>query len=188
MSSQAVVEKLNPRQQQTVERLLDAGAEELREAGLEAITIRTVAVRAGVSSATAYTYFTSKDHLFAQLFLRHLLTHPTPAGRQADAVERLSNLTRVMAEDLADAPHLAAAATRALLGTDPAVERLRIRIGNEYLARFRQALGQTYDEAVLDTILTTFLGAMLQTGMGLSTYSQMADRLDASIAVILKGH
>ena len=29
-----------------------------------------VAARAGVSPATAYTYFASKDHLFAELFWR----------------------------------------------------------------------------------------------------------------------
>ena len=51
--------------------------QELRAVGPEALTIRTVAGRAGVSPATAYTYFGSKNHLFAELFWRKvLLEHP----------------------------------------------------------------------------------------------------------------
>jgi len=114
------VTALNPRQQRTVDRLLDAGEVELREAGLDAVTVRTVAARAGVSSATAYTYLASKDHLFALMFLRHLqASAPEITGDRP--VTRVQSLTRALAADLASSPELAAAATRALLGTDPAV-------------------------------------------------------------------
>ena len=51
-----------------------------------------------------------------------------------------------------------------------------------WLERFRDALGDAADEPVLDTLLLAFFGAMLQTGMGLSSYPQMADRLDDAIA------
>ena len=188
---------LPPRQQRTVDRLLDATQAELHEVGLDALTVRTVAQRAGVSAATAYTYFTSRDHLFAQLFLRHLLGNPVPeateaegagAGGTRDVVRRLTALTRAMATDLAEAPELAAAATRALLGTDPAVQRLRLAIGTEYVRRFRRALGQRADEGLLETLVLTYLGALLQAGMGGATYLQMADQLDRAIAVIMRGH
>jgi AcrR family transcriptional regulator len=182
-------QRLNPRQLRTVDRLVKAGAAELRAVGVDGLTIRTVAVRAGVSSATAYTYFTSKDHLFAEIYWRHLKVQPAQVTEPgADVVARLSALTRAMATMPADAPELAAAATRALLGTDPAVERLRLRIGNEYLRRFRAALGPEASPAVLDTLSLTFLGALLQAGMGLFTYAEMADRLDAAVAVIMEGH
>lgn len=181
--------RLNARQQQTVERLLEAGATELKAAGVEGLTIRTVALRAGVSSATAYTYFISKDHLFAELYWRHLRAHPAPVVDPAtDVVARLSALTRSMTTMLADSPEMAAAATRALLGTDPAVERLRLRIGGEYTRRFQAVLGPDARPAVLDTLSLTFLGALLHAGMGFFTYTQMADRLDAAIAVIMKGN
>ena len=183
-----------------MDRLLDATEVELREAGLEALTVRTVAQRAGVSSATAYTYFTSKDHLIAQLFLRHLMTHPAPevstgttgarisnrSGRD-DVAGRLMALTRSMMTDLDAAPELAAAATRALLGTDPAVEPLRLEVGAEYRQRFRHALGDAYDEELLDAVLLTFLGGLLEAGMGAVTYLQVADQLDRAITVIVRG-
>jgi AcrR family transcriptional regulator len=179
------VTALNPRQQRTVDRLLDAGEVELREAGLDAVTVRTVAARAGVSSATAYTYLASKDHLFALMFLRHLqASAPEITGDRP--VTRVQSLTRALAADLASSPELAAAATRALLGTDPAVDRVRRRIGAEYAARFRTALGDAAGGGVLDTLLLTFLGALLQAGMGMSTYPAVAEQLQRSIELILR--
>jgi len=78
--------------------------------------------------------------------------------------------------------------TPALLGTDPDVERLRLRIGAELVDRFRVALGPDADPAVLEALSLAFTGALLQGGMGLMTYTELGDRLDAVVAVILKGN
>lgn len=179
---------LHGRQAETVERLLTAAAEELRAVGVEALTIRTVAGRAGVSAATAYTYFASKNHLFAELFWRALVDDPQPEPARGTPVERLQGVTRHMAAMLAAAPELAAGATSALLGTDPDVERLRLRIGNEFVTRFRAALGDAADDAVVETLTLAFSGALLQAGMGLMSYTEMGERLDAVVATILRGH
>ncbi|NPC96207.1 TetR/AcrR family transcriptional regulator [Nocardioides sp. zg-DK7169] len=185
---------VNPRQSETVERLLAAGAEELRAVGADALTIRTVAARAGVSPATAYTYLASKHHLFAELFWRYLAEDPVDAAvaGEPDVVARLRAVTRRLSERLAAAPELAAAVTPALLGTDTDVDRLRLRIGGELVRRFRAALAPAddvpVDEAVLETLTLSFSGALLQAGMGLMTYAELADRLDAVVAVIMKGH
>ena len=82
------------RQAETVEKLMAAGLEELREVGHEALTIRSVAHRANVSPATAYTYLASKNHLFAELFLRRLLDEPEADASAADPVARVSACTR----------------------------------------------------------------------------------------------
>ncbi|GEP40299.1 TetR family transcriptional regulator [Nocardioides psychrotolerans] len=180
----------NARQTETAERLLAAGAEELREVGVEALTIRTVALRAGVSAATAYTYLSSKNHLFAELFLRHLTAEAAAdtAYDATDATSRVQQVTRRMTTSLATEPALAAGATQALLGTDPDVERLRLRIGAEFVERFKVALGEKADPVVLETLTLAFSGALLQAGMGLMTYTEMGERLDAVVAVILKGN
>ena len=103
---------LNARQAETVEKLLAAGAEELRAVGHEGLTVRTVASRAGVSPATAYTYFASKNHLFAELFWRAPRHRARPPSRPGTtAVARLQAVTRHLAEQLAEEPELAAAAT-----------------------------------------------------------------------------
>jgi AcrR family transcriptional regulator len=179
---------LNARQAETVERLLDAAEQELAAVGPDGLTIRTVAGRAGVSPATAYTYFSSRNHLFAELFHRKvLLEHPVEvAGRTP--IRRVTGVTRHLATVLGQKPHLAAAANHALLGTDPDVERLRVVIGAEIVDRFRRALGDDTDEEVLDALTLALTGALLQTGMGLISYDDLADRLDAVMATILRGN
>ncbi len=176
------------RQAETVERLLTAGLEELRAVGHEAMTVRTVAARAGVSPATAYTYLASKNHLFAELFWRFLTEDADREPVGEEPAERLQWVTRNLTTRLAGAPELAAAVTPALLSTDPDVERLRLRIGGEFVRRFKTALGPEADPDVVEAVALAFSGALLQGGMGLMTYTEMGERLDAVVAVILKGN
>jgi hypothetical protein len=140
-----------------------------------------------VSPATAYTYLASKNHLFAELFWRFLTDDDhEPTG--SSATERLQSVTRHLTARLAGSPELAAAVTPALLGTDPDVERLRLRIGGEFVNRFRTALGPEADHVVIEAVALAFSGALLQGGVGLMTYTEMGDRLDAVVAVIMKGN
>ncbi|GGR41210.1 AcrR family transcriptional regulator [Nocardioides luteus] len=172
------------RQAETVERLLAAGLEELREVGHEALTIRSVAARAGVSSATAYTYLASKNHLFVELFWRHLADAPA-VEETGSRAERVQAAVRSLTTRIAAEPALAAAVTPALLGSDTDVERLRLRIGAEFVVRFDEALGRETTDAVRQALLLAFSGALLQAGMGLMTYDEMADRLAPVVAVIV---
>jgi AcrR family transcriptional regulator len=194
MTNESPRQGLNARQAETVEKLLVAGLIEVREVGHEALTIRTVAQRAGVSPATAYTYLASKNHLFAELFWRHLAADDADrTGGQGSAVKRVQNALHSMVARIVAEPELAAAVTPALLGADPDVARLRLRIGGEFLARFEAALrepgsDEPADPAVLEVLVFTFSGALLQAGMGLLTYDAMADRLESAVAVILRGN
>lgn len=180
--------ELNARSAETLDKLLTAAREELEAVGHEDLTIRTVASRAGVSAATAYNYFASRDHLFAELFWRHLVTDELPRLTGRSSTTRLQQTTRHLAETIASAPALAAAATKSLLGSDPAVAELRLRVGAVFADRFRAAIGERVDPLVLESLLFAFSGALLQTGMGLFTYPELADRLDDVVAVIMKGH
>lgn len=180
--------ELRDRQVETVERLLQAAAEELNDVGHEALTIRSVAARAGVSPATAYTYLASKNHLVAELFHRALLAEADLEPTGSDAVARVQSVTRGMARMLAAQPALAAAATPALLASDPDVARLRLRIGGEFTRRFSVAVGESAPAALLETLTLAFSGALLQAGMGLMTFDEMGERLDAVVATIMEGH
>jgi AcrR family transcriptional regulator len=186
--STAPRQALNTRQVETVERLLAAGEQELRAVGHEALTIRTVAHRAGVSPATAYTYLASKNHLFAELFHRYLVADRGFVPRGRTPVRRVQSVTSRLAERLAAAPELAAAVTPALLGADPDVVRLRVRIGAEFLEEFRVALGDDADPDVLDTLVLALSGALLQAGVGLITYAELGTRLDSVVDVIMRGN
>ncbi|MDL4815108.1 TetR/AcrR family transcriptional regulator [Actinomadura opuntiae] len=194
VTSPALRQGLNARQAETVENLMAAGLAELRAVGHEALTIRTVAQRAGVSPATAYTYLSSKNHLFAELFWRHLNEDGGGAPAGTGATGRLQATVRALTARIVAEPELAAAVTPALLGGDPDVARLRLRIGGEFYARFEAALagprtsGTPADPAVLEVLVLTFTGALLQAGMGLLTYDQIADRLVSAVEVIMRGN
>ena len=59
----------NRRQEETFRKVLAAGIETLRENSYADLTVRAVAARAKVAPATAYTYFSSKNHLIAEVYL-----------------------------------------------------------------------------------------------------------------------
>jgi len=183
------------RQAETVEKLLAAGLEELREVGHEALTIRSVAHRANVSPATAYTYLASKNHLFAELFWRHLASDESiAASKDRKTVVRVQAAVRALTARITEEPELAAAVTPALLGSSPDVERLRLRIGREFLRRFEASLADPkqpddpVDPGILEVLLLTFSGGLLQAGMGLMTYEQLTERLDSAVDVIMRGN
>jgi AcrR family transcriptional regulator len=182
-----VRQTLNPRQAETVERLFDATGMLLDEIGHEKLTIRMVASRAGVSTATAYSYFASKDHLFAELFWRLLSASPGPelTGRTAEA--RLRQVTTYVAGLIAGAPALAAAVNKSLLGGDPEVARLRLAIGRWWIDRFRDAIGSDASPELLEALSCALVGAMLQAGLGISTYERLPDVLGRIVGVIMRG-
>jgi AcrR family transcriptional regulator len=188
MSSQVTSmprQQLNERQAATVQRLLDAGLAQLAAVGPEALTIRQVAERAGVSPATAYTYFSSKNHLLAELFHRALVDVAPPASNDKSATVRVRQLTRALTDLCERNPHVAAGANFALLGSDPDVQRLRLRIGGEFVSRFDAALGESSTPELVDALVLAFSGALLQAGMGLITYAELGDRLDTVVGTIL---
>lgn len=177
---------LNARQAETVERLLEAGLEELRDKGHEALTVRMVAHRAQVSTATAYTYLSSKQHLYAELFLRHLRAQAETAY-DGDVLERVQAAIREMGLWIAREPELAAAVTPALLVTEPTVEQLRMQIGREFLRRFEAALGKS-DPVVEEALVLVLTGGLLQAGMRMVAYDELGDRLATAVEVVLRGN
>jgi AcrR family transcriptional regulator len=177
---------LRARPAETVEKVLEAALDEVRAVGYEELTVRAVASRAGVSPATAYTYFGSKQHLVAELFARCFAA--VPASEAAGgAATRLAAAMRDVADFLAGEPELSAAATVALLDNDPDVARLRTSVGVDMMDRFARALGDDAERAALELAELAFNGAMLEAGMGFMTYEEMGDRLDRLAPRIVGG-
>ena len=191
MSSPASVEstrrRLTKRQADTVQRLTDAALEEIRAVGYSGLTVRNVASRGGVAPATAYTYFSSKNHLVTELFWRRLQSLDILPADDRPAVDRVVEAMRQMALLVADEPGLASACTVAMLGDDPDVVHLRERIGMEWHERLTSALADEHDPAVLHALEMSLSGALLHAGMGYSSYEQMADHLESTTRLIMGG-
>ncbi|WIM88087.1 helix-turn-helix domain-containing protein [Candidatus Mycobacterium wuenschmannii] len=168
---------------QTIRKLLDAGLEELRTSTYSGVTMRAVAARAGVSPASAYRYFPSKDALVAGLYLELLQDAPRHVDVNDSAFTRVSSTMRDMALVGADEPELTAACAAALLADDPAVSPVRLEIANEVSARIRSALGPGWTESAKSTLEMAFAGAMMAARV--LTVDQIFDRLDDAVALVL---
>src|ERR1700739_2757460 len=179
--------RLTAKQADTVDRLGHAAIEVLSREGFSGLTIRMVAAEAGVGAATAYTYFSSKEHLVAEVFWRRLASSRSPAGGSPDPTARVIAVLRHIALLVADEPQLAGAVTNALLGKDPEVKHLRLRIGREIHQRLVTALGPDCAPDVVESLELLYAGALVRAGMGYASYTQIADRLETSAQLLLAG-
>jgi len=177
--------RLSAKQADTVDRLGRAAVEVLSRAGFAGLTIRMVAAQAGVGAATAYTYFSSKEHLVAEVFWRRLAGTPTPPHASTDPVDRAVGVLRHIALLVADDAELAGAVTSALLGKDPDVEALRLQIGMEINKRLNAALGPDADPAVVEALEVLYAGALVRAGTGHASYQEIADLLERSARRLL---
>jgi AcrR family transcriptional regulator len=167
---------LSGRPADTVAALVDAAVVEIGDTGFDGLTIRGVARRAGVSPATAYTYFASKEHLLTEVFWRRLaaLDEP-PSTRRQSVADRVADAVRGVALLVVDEPELAAGVTTALLAHDNDVQVVRDRIGAAISSRLAAATGPDPDPTVLQILTFTFIGALLSAGMGYATYAALPD-------------
>ncbi|MDY6995974.1 MAG: TetR/AcrR family transcriptional regulator [Actinomycetota bacterium] len=176
----------NRRQEETFRKVLSAGIEMLRESSYADLTVRAVAARAKVAPATAYTYFSSKNHLIAEVYLDLIRQVDYFTDVNESMTTRVEKTLRAMTLTLADEPEVAAACTTALLsGNDPAVRSARERIGAEIHRRIRAAVGPDADPRTLAALEMTFFGALVNAGSGAFTYHQIADRLSYVVGLIV---
>ncbi|MCG7593353.1 TetR family transcriptional regulator [Mycobacterium sp. C3-094] len=176
----------NRRQEETFRKVLDAGLVMLRESSYAELTVRAVAARAKVAPATAYTYFSSKNHLIAEIYLDLVRQVEYFTDVNDSTADRVEKTLRALALTVADEPEVAAACTTALLsGGDPAVLTVRDRIGAEIHRRIRSAVGPDADPRTLAALEMTFFGALVNAGSGAFTYHQIADRLSYVVGLIV---
>jgi TetR/AcrR family transcriptional regulator, cholesterol catabolism regulator len=168
---------------QTIRKVLDAGLDELRESSYANLTVRAVAGRAGVSPASAYTYFPSKSALVAAVYLRFLQALPLHTDVNDTTKTRVSATMRDMAVVVADEPELTTACGAALMADDPAVKPLREQIGEEVSKRIGAALGTGWPRAVKSTLQMTFAGALMTARF--VSYDEIAGQLDEAVNLIL---
>lgn len=167
--------------------MLAAGVEVLREKSYADLTVRAVAARAKVAPATAYTYFSSKNHLIAEVYLDLVRQVPYFTDVNDPMPARVDKALRHLVLVVADEPEVAGACTTALLGggSDPAVRTVRDRIGAEIHRRIASAIGPDADPRVVTALEMAFFGALVQAGSGVFSYHQIADRLAYVVGLII---
>lgn len=181
---EATRRRLTEKQADTVDRLTTAAVDVLAREGYSRTTVRLVAAAAGVGTATAYTYFSSKEHLITEVFWRRLIATPPVETDEQDPIPRVVVVLRQISMLVADEPALASAVSNALLGDDPDVRHLRVRIGREIQSRLAAALGSK-DAERISILELLYSGALLRAGMGMLSYEEVANLLEASARRLL---
>jgi AcrR family transcriptional regulator len=175
----------NRRQEETFRKVLRAGMEMMRESSYADLTVRAVAARAKVAPATAYTYFSSKNHLIAEVYLDLVREVPYFTDVNDSRLHRVQQSLRSLALVIADEPEFAAACTTAVLSNDAGVVRVRDRIGAEIHKRIKSALGPDADPQIVSALEMTYFGALVHAGSGTLSYREVADRLEYVVSLIL---
>ncbi len=164
---EATRRRLSPRQAEVVAQLVSATEAEIEAVGYAGLTVRSVARRAGVAPATAYNYFSSKDHLLAEVLWRRMQSlDPAEVDEGRPVHERVAATVRDMVLFTTESPALVDACTVALLSATPDVKHLRDRIGADIHRRLAAAVGPGVDPRVVRVLETSFSGALLAAGMG----------------------
>jgi TetR/AcrR family transcriptional regulator, cholesterol catabolism regulator len=171
------------RSQETTRRILDAAIEELCQSSYSTLTVRSVATRAGVSAASAYKYFPTKNALVAAMYLRLLRTAPLQVNAADSVKKRVIDAMQSMAMVTADQPELTQACAAALMADDEAVRPILADTAREVSDRLGAALGSGWSAAVQTTLEMTFAGAMMAARF--LTYDQIADQIAAAVNLIL---
>jgi AcrR family transcriptional regulator len=168
---EATRRRLTARQAEIVAKLVRAAEDETDEVGYAGLTVRGVARRAGVAPATAYTYFSSKDHLLAEVLWRRMDSLPAVDGDMAvPMAERVARAVRDMIPFAASSPALIDACTVALISPHPDVSHLRDRIGAQTHRRLVAALGPAPDPRAVRVLEAAYSGALLTAGIGHTSF------------------
>ncbi len=169
---------LTGRRPEMTGKLLDAAVAEIAVTGFERMTVRLVAARAGVSTASAYSYFASKEHLLAAVFWRRISALPDPSFAVDSSVsDRVRVAMSPLAMLVADEAELAAGVTTALLAHDPDVRLLRDQIGTVFGTRMAAAIGNRLPKSAVFGMTMAFIGAYLSAGMGDIAYQDIPNLL-----------
>jgi AcrR family transcriptional regulator len=185
---EATRRRLSPRQAEVVVQLVRATEEEVEDFGYAGLTVRSVARRAGVAPATAYNYFSSKDHLLAEVLWRRMQgLPPVDADRRRTVGHRVAEAVRAMVVFTTESPALVDACTVALLSPHPDVKHLRDRIGAQIHRRLAAAVGPGVDPMVVPVLETSFSGSLLIAGMGHMSSLDIPELVAGAATLMLGG-
>jgi AcrR family transcriptional regulator len=169
---------LSGRRLEMAAKLIDAVAPVIAATGYDGLTVRAVAKAAGVSAASAYNYFASKEHLLAEVYRRRLAAlPPVDVSPRATAGERMRAAVEPIVLCVADEPELAAGVTTAMLAHDPDVRGVRDEIGAIFAERLDTALGEVVPDEARTPLVFMLSGGLLNAGMGYTEYAQVAEEM-----------
>jgi AcrR family transcriptional regulator len=188
-----LVRSLSPTQVATRRRLIDAALGLAADGGYDAVTMRAVAARAGVSAPTAYQYFSSKDHVLVDAMVELVAqvtatveAEPRPKGK--NVADRAAAMLRRVVRDVEQTPELVIALTRAFISGSRDVGHLRPGLDASMRRWIELALdGVELDDpdAVVDVLQGVLFGNMVGLVTGAKTPDEVGPALEQAVRLIL---
>lgn len=184
--------QLTPAQRERRLSVIQAAMELASNGGYEAVVIKDVAARAGVSLGTLYRYFSSKDHLLAEALqvwsarLGQRLQATPPRGDTP--AERVAAVMRRMARGVEREPELGVALTRALLSPDPGALANRDALAEEMRGWIELALADAPvrdHETVISVLEHLCFAHMITLANGQRTPQQVGVELERAARLLL---
>lgn len=194
MSDAAHVRALTPRQVATRDSLRDAAVNLVGSTPFDEVTMRDIAREAGVSPATAYTYYGSKEHLLAETYAEFVDTltgrlRSRPPG-EPTVLARVRSVIRRATQGVGDSPELASAFTRAMASSDASAAMIRPRIERAFRDWIDLAIGDIEiddRDGIIRTLELTLYASMISRANGEMTIREMRSTLDDSARLLLRG-
>jgi len=190
--AEVVTRPISAAQAATRHRLLDAARDLATEGGYEAVGMRNVAARAGVSAPTAYQYFSSKDHLLVDLLVAlvgqtttMLADRTRPEG---SPVERTVATLRHAVEQVEQAPNLYVAMTRAYISGSHDVRHARAAMESSTRQWIDLAVGESAigdRDAIVHILEDVLFANMVGLVTGSRTPGEIGDQLELAARTVL---
>jgi AcrR family transcriptional regulator len=172
--------------------LIRAGLALLETDEYERIQVKDVAERAGVSLGTLYHYFSSKEHLFAEVLVRWANglgpNIQRGAPRAASPADRLVETVHLALRAFQHQPQMGRLINVLLVSSDSFAVEMLGRLEQTTVSAYLNALAPMPPETarpVVDVINAVFAGAVREWSMGRLSIVDGYDRLTRAIHLLL---
>jgi len=173
------------------QRAIAAARELAEEGGYDAVQIRDIVARTGLSSATIYRHFSSKDHLIASAHLEWNRTLPRryPGAGSRTAAGRVAALLHQTCMALESSPNLGRAVVFAIGASDPGARACRAEAIEVLLGYLREAIADEIPrpEQLLEPLSLAWGGALYAWAHGQLSLDEVDRRLQRTARLLLAG-
>jgi TetR/AcrR family transcriptional regulator, cholesterol catabolism regulator len=174
------------------QRVVDAGLVLLADRDFEKVQMKDVAEEANVALGTVYNYFSSKDHLFAEVLIAWAESMGSGISRNPlkgrTDVERLTEVFHRSVRAFARQPQLAGLVATLETSSDPFASEVLARLGEATTSVYASAMHDVNDETaraivrVVDAVLASGLRSWVA---GHASIAEVNDRLTEAITLLL---
>jgi len=178
------VDGANDAQAERRKKVMDAAVGLVAQGGLTALRIRDVVARTGVSSATVYRYFASKEHLLLAALAEQHFAMFQPGQAPPDGgtpTARVISVLRARTDALTSNPQLAAAVLQAMTSTEPGVAPLLATITRPLLDEVVHAIRPTDPTPADDELARTLQRVWVAAVIGWVTAGETANSINDAV-------